>query len=186
LLDALTSIAVALSLCLCGVAASRGRAGAQDKAADAEGIEHGRLEEIREKRVFVLLVSRSFTVDARSPSKVSASDVREALEHQGVRHARAHGVIASRLDKYVSKYKSMTAVETSPGAEVFIVFKVMRERPTFRADASLCFGKMFVFISGGGEKATPRVVWESGDEMTLAEDAADAFIKALKAVRGEK
>ena len=182
----LTSTALLLlSLCLCGggVAPARGQA----KAADDEGIEYGGLEEISGKRTFMLLVSKSLSVDARAPSKVSAADVRAALEKPRARPwMRAHAAIASRLNKYIIKYKSMSAVETGAGAEVFIVFKIMLERPSFTADRSFSYGKLFVFTRGDGEKAKPRVVWESEGEMTLAEDAAGAFIKALKAVRGEK
>jgi hypothetical protein len=180
-----TSTALALSLCLCGVVAPA-RAQEQEKAPGVGEIEYGKLEEIRGKRIFMLLVSRSLTVDARAPAKISAADVRGALENpRGHPESRAHYVIAGRLNKYIRKYKSMDAFETRDSPEVFIVFKITRERPNFTIDNSFSYGKMFVFTFGDGEKAKPRVVWES-DEMTMAEDAADEFIKALKAVRGEK
>jgi hypothetical protein len=179
----LTSAALALSLCLCGTAMARG----QGKAADSDEFEYGRLEELREKRTLMLLVSRSLSVDARAPSKVSAADVRAALDNPRARPAPgAYSVIASRLNKYIREYKSMTSVETRPDPEVFIVFKIMRERPSFIASRPFSYGKMFVIIRGDGERVKPRIVWESEGEMTLAEDAAGAFIKALKSVRGER
>lgn len=183
----LTSAAVTWSLCLCVVAAAGAGAGAQVKSADAEEFEFGRLEEIRDKRTFMLLVSRSLSVDARAPSKVSAADVRASLDDPRARPAPgAYSVIGSRLNKYIRKYKSLTSVETRDDPEVFIVFKITRERPTFVASRPRSYGKMFVISRGDGGKAKPRVVWQSEGEMTLAEDATGAFIKALKAVRGEK
>jgi hypothetical protein len=80
----------------------------------------------------------------------------------------------------------MAAFDTRAPTEVFIVFKITRERANFTADNSFSYGKIFAFTLAGGEKAKPRVVWESEGEMTMAEDAADEFIKALKAMRGEK
>jgi hypothetical protein len=173
-----------LSLCLCGgVAPARGQ---ERRAAGAEEIEYGGLEEIREKRTFMLVVSKSLSVDARAPAKVSAADVRAALEKPRARPGRAYNAIASRLNKYIRQYESMTAVEARDDPQVFIVFKIMHEQRYFTADRSFSYGKMFVFVRGDGERAKPRVVWESEGEMTMAEDAAGAFIKALKAVRGEK
>jgi hypothetical protein len=185
IVKSLTLTILALSLCLCGVAPSRVRA--QDKAADAEEFEYGRLEELKEKHTFMLLVSRSLSVDARAPSQVSAADVRASLEDPRARPAPgAYTVIGRRLNKYIRKYKSLTSVETRDDPEVFIVFKIMRERPSFIAARPFSYGKMFIIIRGDGEKVKPRIVWQSEGEMARAEDAADAFIKALKAVRGEK
>jgi hypothetical protein len=43
-----------------------------------------------------------------------------------------------------------------------------------------------MFVLAVGADRTARVVWESKDDRTPAEDATEDFLKAFKAARGEK
>jgi hypothetical protein len=178
--------ALLLALCLCALATAR----AQTRAAgdDHASIDHGSLEEIRDKRAMMLIVGRSFAVDARTPAEVSAEDVRTALETTRVRKTlSAYRLIANKLNKYIRKYRSMTSVETRGDADFLVVFKIMQEHRSLIDGQPFTYGKLFVVVAGGdGKWSRPRLIWQSKGEMSLAEDAAGALVKALKAMRGEK
>jgi hypothetical protein len=181
----LTFAVLLLALCACGAGVVR----AQGKAAEADGagVEYGSLEEIKYKRSAMLLVGRSLSVDARTPTKVSAEDVRRALEEPRARiNSNAYRIIGRKMNKYIRKYKSMTSVETRTDAEFFIIFKIMQERRSFIDNQPYSYGKLFVVVPGDGGARRPRVVWESKGVQMLAEDATGDLIKALKELRGEK
>ncbi|MFL6227983.1 MAG: hypothetical protein ACJ741_04295 [Pyrinomonadaceae bacterium] len=170
--------------CACGAGAAR----AQRTIGDADaGFEYGTLAEIRDKRNMLLVAGRSFAVDARTPSSISAEDVRHALaEARRQTNLHAFRVVADKLNKYIVKYQSMTSVETREEADFLVVFKVMQERHSHVSDLTYSYGKLFVVVPGTHAGDKPRVVWESKGEMTLVEDAAGDLIKALKEARGEK
>lgn len=176
----LSLIVVLLSLSACA-------ARAQGKPAEDAGVEYGSLGEIKDKRNMLLVVGRSFAVDARAPSKVSAEDVRRALEEtHAPTNQRAYRIIGVKLNNYIRKYQSMTAVGVRAEADFIIVFKVMLERRSYINNQPYSYGKLFVVVPGARDGDKPRVLWESKDEMMLAEDAAGDLVKALKESRGEK
>jgi hypothetical protein len=135
----------------------------------------------------LLVAGRSFAVDARAPTEVSAEDVRRALEDdRAPTSLRAYRVVGGKLNAYIRKYESMTSVVTREEADFLVVFKVMQERHSHISPQTYSYGKLFVVERGARAGDKPRVLWESKGEMTLAEDAAGELIKALKEVRGEK
>jgi hypothetical protein len=178
--------AVLFALCACAAISLRAQSAAAKN--DHASIEHGTLEEIRDKRAMLLIVGRSFAVDARAPADVSAEDVRSAMETTRVRKTlSAYRLIAVKLNKYIRKYHSMISVETRGDADFLIVFKIMQEHRSLIDGQPFTYGKMFVVVVRGDDKGgRPRLVWQSKGEMSLAEDAAGELIKALKTVRGEK
>jgi hypothetical protein len=178
----LSLIVVLLSLAACGAVAAR----AQGRPDGDAGFEYGTLAEIRDKRNMLLVVGRSFAVDARAPTEVSADDVRRALEDERApTNQRAYRVVGTKLNSYIRKYRSMTSVESREEADFLVVFKIMQERHSYISGQPYSYGKLFVVVHGAREGDKPRLLWESKGEMALAEDAAGELIKALKEVRGE-
>jgi hypothetical protein len=178
------SLIVLLALCACPAVSTRAQARLAENG--HASVTHGSLEEIRDKRAALLIVGRSFAVDARAPAEVSAEDVRSALETmRGRTNLNAYRVIATRLNKYARRYGTLTPVETREDAEFIIVFKIMQEHRSLIDGQPYSYGKMFV-VTRGGDENRPRLVWQSKGEMSLADNAVGELIHALKAVRGER
>ena len=150
-----------------------------------ESVPRGTLEGLKGLRRMALLVSRAFVVDARDPARVALEDYRRALDGRAPRqHDAAARRVAGRLNKYIRKYRSSTAVESLSDADLILVFKVTGQRRSAIADDPFVWGKLFVIALGADR--TPRVVWESEGDDKNPEDATGDFIKALRNARGEK
>ena len=167
--------------------ASRARVAArqQGRARGAE-VERGRLEEVQGLMLVALLASRSMLLDVRDPAATAVEDYRRALAGAPPPpHTRAARRIAEKLNKYIRKYRVMSAAQTYAEADLFIVFKVTGQRasPIPRGEPFI-WGKMYVLAVGADHG--PRLVWESKGDNTSPEDATGDFLKALKAARGEK
>jgi hypothetical protein len=92
--------------------------------------------------------------------------------------------VADRVNKYIRKYRTATAVEDVADADLVLVYKVTGQRRSAVADDPFLWGKLFV-IALGPDRA-PRVVWESEGDDSNPENATNDFLKALRAARGEK
>jgi hypothetical protein len=150
-----------------------------------ESVPRVTLEGVKGLRRIALLVSRALVVDARDPALVALEDYRRALDGQAPRqHDAAARRVADKINKYIRKYRSSTAVENLADADLVLVFKVTGQRSSAIRDDPFIWGKLFV-ISVGSDHA-PRVVWESEGDDKNPEDATGDFIKALRNVRGEK
>jgi hypothetical protein len=180
------SLIVLFALCACAAVSTRAQARLAENG--HASVARGSLEEIRDKRAALLIVGRSFAVDARAPAEVSAEDVRSALETMRVRkNLNAYRVIATKLNKYARRYGTLNPVETREDAEFIIVFKIMQEHRSLIDGQPYSYGKMFVVTRGGGDgENRPRLIWQSKGEMSLADNAVGELIHALKAVRGER
>jgi hypothetical protein len=179
------SLIVLCALCACAAVSTRAQARLAENG--HASVAHGSLEEIRDKRAVLLIVGRSFAVDARAPAEVSAEDVRSALETMRVRkNLSAYRIIAAKLNKYARRYGTLTTVETREDADFIIVFKIMQEHRSLIDGQPYSYGKMFIVTRGGGDENRPRLVWQSKGEMSLADNAVSELIHALKAVRGER
>jgi hypothetical protein len=176
----LTLVAALAAVCAFGPLAARAQHGDGRVV-----VERGSLEEIRDKRAMMLVVDRSFSVDARAPAEVSDEDVRTAIETARPRHSlSAYRLIGAKLNGYIRKYHSMASVESRDDADFFVVFKITQERRSMIDGRLITYGKLFVVTRGAG--GTARLVWESKGEMSIDAAAAGEFIKALKQVRGEQ
>ena len=150
-----------------------------------ESVPRGTLEGLDGLRRIALLVSRALVVDARDPALVALEDYRRALDGAPPRqHDAAARRVADKLNKYIRKYRSSTAVESLADADLVLVFKVTAQRRSAIPDDPFVWGKLFVVAVGTGR--TPRVVWESEGDDKNPEDATGDFIKALRNARGEK
>jgi len=147
----------------------------------------GPLSEIKDRRRAALLVSRAHTVDARDPSRAALDSYRRALAGDPPRpHAAGYRSAARGLNKYIRKYRSLSAVDTVGEADFVILFNVLRARRSFIPEEPFVFGKLFVIARPTVAGTPPRVVWESEGDESSVEDALGDFLKALRALRGER
>jgi hypothetical protein len=174
-----------LALAACGLAAAGGAAAQGRPAAEGPRAARGPLAEVRGRRRVMLLTSRALVVDARDPALVALEDYRRALAGSPPRqHNAAARQIAARVNKHIRKYATLTAAADARDADLVLVFKVTAQRPSAIASQPFVWGKMFaVAVSADGG---PRVVWESRGDEEQAETAADDFLKAFRAARGER
>jgi hypothetical protein len=145
----------------------------------------GSLDEVKSRHRVALLVSKALVVDARDPALGALEDYRKLLEGSPPRpHFTAYRQIAQKLNKYIRKYKSMSAARSFNEAELVIVFRVSSQRASIITGEPFVWGKMFVLAVEGNK--IPRVVWESKGDESQAEEATGDFIKAMRTARGEK
>lgn len=157
----------------------------QRSEARDESVPRGKLEGVQSLRRIALLVSRAFVVDARDPALVALEDYRRALDGRAPRqHDAAARRVADKVNKYIRKYKSSTAVENLSEADLVLVYKVTAQRRSAILNDPFVWGKLFVIAVGSDR--TPRVVWESEGDAREPDDVINDFIKALKNARGEK
>jgi hypothetical protein len=188
----LKRLASSLRTLLCLALLACGAEPVRTRGAQRTGTRHGRaqaprgsLEGVKGLRRIALLVSRALVVDARDPALVAVEDYRQALAGDPPRqHDAAARRVAEKINKYIRKYRSSTAVESVDEADLVLIFKVTAQRRSAIPSDPFVWGKLFV-ISLGPDR-TPRVVWESEGDSTSPEDATGDFIKALRTARGEK
>lgn len=175
-------------LCCLLLAGGAGRsyvAAGQKPYTSDESVPRGTLENVKGLRRIALLVSRALVVDARDPALVALEDYRRALDGDPPRqHDAAARRVAEKLNKYIRKHRTSTAVENISDADLVLVFKVTGQRRSAIADDPFVWGKLFVIAVDSGR--TPRLVWESEGDDKNPEDATGDFIKAFRTARGEK
>jgi len=187
---ALTRTAKALCALLCCalLAGGAGRpcvAAGQKPFTGDETVPRGTLDGVKGFRRIALLVSRAFVVDARDPALVALEDYRRALDGRAPRqHDAAARRVADKINKYIRKYRTSTAVDNLSDADLVLVFKVTGQRSSAIPDDPFVWGKLFVIAVG--DDRTPRIVWESEGDDKNPEDATGDFIKAFRNARGEK
>lgn len=158
-----------------------------DKSGEAGAIEpvYGSLSEIKDLRRVLLLTNRNFLVDSRGSVHTALASVYRPQTKPSI-HAHAHNIIARRLNKYITSYRSMTAVRQVKDADFVVVFNVLRESPSFIRGRPFVFGEMFVIRNATAADPRPRIVWRTEKELTRVEDAVGKFLKELKLIRQEK
>lgn len=158
---------------------------ARDEGKDeSPAVAYGTLEEVRNKRLVRLLVIRPRTVDASDPTQGVPSAVVSAVTSGAETNPRlrwTHDLIARRLNKYIRKYRSMTAIPPGMEPDYIIVFHLLRYRVVL--NGVYPSGEMYVVAYK--PPGPPRVLWRTQKEM-FEEDATKELLKALKAARGEK
>lgn len=155
----------------------------QAPAASTAG-QGGSLAEVRDKRKALLVVFKSRVVDVSDDSeRVIIDDVLKADPEPKGRYRWVYTQLAKKLNKYIQKYKSLSAARQLADADYVIFFNVVEFRRIL--NSSYPYGELFVIVKGSPETLKPpRVVWRA-KRVLLADDAIGDLIKELKAVRGE-
>lgn len=154
-------------------------AAAQDPATESGNS----LAEVRDKRSALLVVFKSRVLDASDRDRAIIEDVLKADPQPRGRYQWVYGQLARKLNKYIEKYKSLSAARRLSEADYVIFFNVVEFRRILNTPYP--YGELFVIIKGSPETLTPpRVVWKA-KKVSFADDAIGDLIRDLKAIRGE-
>lgn len=141
------------------------------------------LEEVRDKHSVLLVVFKSPVLDVADRERAIIDDVLKADPNPRGRYRGVYSQIAGKLDKYIHKYKSLTAASELSRADYVIFFNVVEFRTIL--NTRYPYGELFVIVKGSPQTLKPpRVVWRAR-KVLFAEDAIGDLIKDLKAIRGE-
>jgi len=141
------------------------------------------LEEVRDKRNVLLVVFKSRVIDVSDRERAIIDDVLRADPQPKGRYRWVYGQIAKKLNKYMSKYQSLSAANELSDADYVIFFNVVEFR--WILNYPYPYGELFVIAKGSPETLRPpRVVWRAR-KILFAEDAISDLIKDLKAIHGE-
>ncbi len=139
------------------------------------------LAEVREKRRALLLVFRSGVIDTTDNDRAMIEFALKA-DPQNRHYRLAYETIASKLNRYIQKYKSMSAAAQLSDADYVIFFNVLEYRRIL--NTTYPYGELFVIVKGDAVHTRPHVVWKS-KKIEWAGDAVNDLIKNLKSIRGE-
>jgi hypothetical protein len=143
----------------------------------------GSLMELRARRHVLLLVGRIYVIDSRGQARSILNEVYRASVEPAGQFARIYNSIAGKLNKYMRKYRSISAVRDISNAEFIIFFNLLEyRRPLGRPYP---YGEMFVILNERSGNRQPRIIWKTRKSPTQVEDAVNEFIRDLKATRGE-
>lgn len=145
--------------------------------------DHNSLAEVRDKRSALLVVFKSKVLDVSDRERAIIDDVLKANPNPTGRYRWVYTQLARKLNKYIQKYKSLTAANELSDADYVIFFNVVEFRRILNTPYP--YGELFVIVKGSPESMKPpRVVWRA-KKILYSEDAIGELIKDLKAVRGE-
>lgn len=148
-----------------------------------ELVDGNSLQEVRDKRSALLVVYKSRVIDAGDRERAIIEDVLKADPVPKGRYRWVYTQLAKKLNKYINKYKSLSAANGLSEADYVIFFNVVEFRRILNTPYP--YGELFVIVKGSPEELKPpRVVWRA-KKVSFAEDAISDLIKDLKAVRGE-
>ena len=139
------------------------------------------MAEVREKKRALLLVFRSGVIDTTDNDRAMIEFALKA-DPQNRRYRLAYETIASKLNNYIRKYKSMTAAAQLNDADYVIFFNLLEYRRIL--NTTYPYGELFVIVKGTAAETRPHVVWKS-KKIQWAGDAVNNLIKDLKSIRGE-
>ncbi|HXC72361.1 MAG TPA: hypothetical protein VN644_20405 [Pyrinomonadaceae bacterium] len=175
-MKALFPAALVLLMCFCVMA----QAPAGD---DATAGTANSLAEVRDMHNALLVVFKSRVLDVNDRERAIIQDVLKADPIPQGRYRWVYMQLASRLNKYIRKYKSLSAATELADADYVIYFNVVEFRRILYTYYP--YGELFVIVKGSPEKLKPpRIVWRAR-KMLIADDAIGELIKDLKAARGE-
>ncbi|HEX8921328.1 MAG TPA: hypothetical protein VF766_07605 [Pyrinomonadaceae bacterium] len=155
----------------------------QDSADASSGVVTGSLWELRNSRNILLMVRRSNVVDSRGLAKTILNEVYRTSPETTVRYPRLFNMLARKLNNYMKKYQSISAVKDISDADFIVLFNLLEYRRPL--GFYYPYGEMFVILNKTSDGKPPRIVWKTRKSSVWAEDAIEDFIKELKAVRGE-
>lgn len=158
-------------------------AAAQQPVGESASPETNSLAEIRNMQRALLMVFKSRVIDVSDREHAIIQDVLKADPEPQGRYRWVYTQIAQKLNKYMRKYRSLSAARELSDADYVIYFNVVEFRRILYSYYP--YGELFVIVKGSPEKLKPpRVVWRT-KKMLFAEDAIGDLIKDLKLLRGE-
>ena len=158
-------------------------AAAQKPVDEIKPPEPNSLVEVRHLRSALLVVFKSRVLDVSDRERAIIQDVLKADPTPTGRYRWVYTQLAQKLNKYIRKYRSLSAASDMAEADYVIYFNVVEFRRILYSYYP--YGELFVIIKGSPEELRPpRVVWRT-KKMLFAEDAIGALIKDLKLLRGE-
>jgi len=141
------------------------------------------LVEVRDKRNVLLVVFKSRVIDVDDRERGIIEDVLKADPEPKGRYRWVYSQLATKLNTYMRKYRSLSAAKELSEADYVIFFNVVEFRRIL--NTIYPYGELFVIVKGSPETLKPpRVVWKAR-KVLFAEDAIGDLIKDLKALRGE-
>jgi hypothetical protein len=156
---------------------------AQAPAGESAPVATNSLAEIRNMRTALLVVFKSRVLDISDRERAIIQDVLKADPIPQGRYRWVYMQLAKKLNKYIRKYKSLSAATELAQADYVIFFNVVEFRRILYTYYP--YGELFVIVKGSPEKQKPpRIVWKA-KKMLIAEDAIGELIRDLKAARGE-
>lgn len=141
------------------------------------------LSEVRHMQKALLVVFKSRVIDVTDRERAIIQDVLKADPMPEGRNRWIYIQMARKLNKYINKYKSLSAAKELAEADYVIFFNVVEWRRILYTFYP--YGELFVIVKGSPEKLKPpRIVWKA-KKLLSADDAIGDLIKDLKALRGE-
>jgi len=141
------------------------------------------LEEVRDKRNVLLVVFKSRILDAGDRERAIIDDVLKSDPEPKGRYRWVYSQLAHKLNKYIEKYRSLSAANEISDADYVIFFNVVEFRRVL--NTIYPYGELFVIVKGSPEMLRPpHVVWRAR-KVLFADDAIGDLIKDLKTIRGE-
>jgi hypothetical protein len=141
------------------------------------------LAEVRAKKRALLLVCRSGVIDSGDNERAVIEFTLKA-DPQNKRYRLTYDTIAQRLNRYINKYKSMSAATQLSDADYIILFNLLEYRRIL--NATYPYGELFVIVKGDPSvQQTPRVIWKS-KKVQWAGDAVHDLIKEFRVLRREE
>ncbi len=151
--------------------------------AQAPLADNNSLAEVRDKRSALLVVFKSRVIDVGDRERAIIDDVLRANPTPTGRYRWVYTQLAQKLNKYIQKYRSLSAATELSNADYVIFFNVVEFRRIL--NTAYPYGELFVIVKGSPDKLKPpRVVWRA-KKVLYVDDAISDLIKDLKAIRGE-
>lgn len=154
---------------------------AQDNPASVSEPSIGSISELAHKRRALLIIRRAAILDVRGGLNSMIEDALESDPRMSRRYRLTYNLLAGKLNKFMRKYKSISAVRTMEEADYVIFFNLLEYRRPLGIPHP--FGELFVIVKPEpGTRAAPRLVWKSR-KAQWAEDAMDDLLDDLKSIR---
>lgn len=119
-------------------------------------------------------------VDASGGSNSMIAEVLKSDPRPSRRYRSAYNTIAGKLNKFMKKHQSMSAVGRIEEADYIIFFNLLEYR--WPLGSPYPYGELFVIVKSQPEA---RVIWKS-KKVQWAGDAADDLINDLRLLQGKR
>ena len=147
------------------------------------GVMPNSLADLRTSRRVILLVRRSNVIDTRGQSKSIINEAYRGDPDSRLRYPRLFNALARKLNNYMKKHGTITAVKNIADTDFIIFFNLLEYRRPLGYPYP--YGELFVIFNDRLGGKPPRIIWKTRKSPVWAEDAIEDFINDLKSVRGE-